>query len=125
MKEEQTSSLSVAETAIAIVVAIVISSILSFVAGYKVRSCTHNSDDNDDAFLTEKQDIYGTLHKNHQRTLSDSLEPRYVNHSDINNSNKQLNLVVNLPKGSNLPNGNAPAKPILNMPISTDNKTYV
>ncbi|XP_069137848.1 semaphorin-1A-like isoform X1 [Argopecten irradians] len=129
LESGEPSSLSVAETAIAIVVAIVISSILSFVAGYKVRSCTHTNDDNDDAFLTEKHDIYGSLHKNHQRTLSENSnkEPRYVNHSDINNSNKQLNLVVNLPKGQNLPNGNAPAMPItkMNLPVSTDNKTYV
>ncbi|XP_052696848.1 semaphorin-1A-like isoform X1 [Crassostrea angulata] len=114
------SSLSVAETAIAIVVSIVLSSILSFLAGYWVRSCRSEPQENQ---LTNEE-IYGSLQKNHNK-LKDN-EPRYVNHAQLerNNSQKQLNLIVtNIQKGSNLPNGGALQKPVLNIPVP--DKTYV
>ncbi|XP_078314282.1 semaphorin-1A-like isoform X2 [Crassostrea virginica] len=119
VRSSSESSLSVAETAIAIVVSIVLSSILSFLAGYWVRSCRSEPQENQ---LTNEE-IYGSLQKNHNK-LKD--EPRYVNHAQLerNNSQKQLNLIVtNIQKGSNLPNGSALQKPVLNIPVP--DKTYV
>ncbi|XP_048733618.1 semaphorin-1A-like isoform X2 [Ostrea edulis] len=120
VRSSSESSLSVAETAIAIVVSIVLSSILSFLAGYWVRSCRSEPQENQ---LTNEE-IYGSLQKNHNK-LKDN-EPRYVNHAQLerNNSQKQLNLIVtNIQKGSNLPNGSALQKPVLNIPVP--DKTYV
>ncbi|XP_061172628.1 semaphorin-1A-like isoform X2 [Saccostrea echinata] len=120
VRSSSESSLSVAETAIAIVVSIVVSSILSFLAGYWVRSCRSEPQENQ---LTNEE-IYGSLQKNHNK-LKDN-EPRYVNHAQLerNNSQKQLNLIVtNIQKGSNLPNGSALQKPVLNIPVP--DKTYV
>jgi hypothetical protein len=120
VRKSSDSSLSVAETAIAIVVSIVVSSILSFLAGYWVRSCRSEPQENQ---LTNEE-IYGSLQKNHNK-LKDT-EPRYVNHAQLerNNSQKQLNLIVtNIQKGSNLPNGSALQKPVLNIPVP--DKTYV
>ena len=119
VRSSSESSLSVAETAIAIVVSIVLSSILSFLAGYWVRSCRSEPQENQ---LTNEE-IYGSLQKNHNK-LKD--EPRYVNHAQLerNNSQKQLNLIeTNIQKGSNLPNGSALQKPVLNIPVP--DKTYV
>lgn len=127
MLNDDNSALSVAETAIAIVAAIVCSSVLSFIAGYKVRSCRGN-EESDEAFLSEKQDIYGTIQKRHRSfSESSSKEPRYVNHTEINNT-KQSNLLVNMvSKESNLPNGNAHVSPIKKNlpPMSTEHRTYV
>lgn len=122
--QQEESSLTVAETAIAIVASIVLSSVLSFVAGYKVRSCRASDDDHNNRHY--QQEYYGSLQKNHNHNKNIDKEPRYVNHTQLehNNSQKQLNLLVNLsPKGSNLPNGNAQTKPIKN--ITIPDKTYV
>ncbi|KAK3098107.1 hypothetical protein FSP39_016173 [Pinctada imbricata] len=126
--ENNESSLSVAETAIAIVVSIVLSSIASFILGYKVRDCRGNEEEANNT-ANFAQDYYGSLTKNHNKFKDN--EPRYINHSqlqdsNINNSQKQLNLLVKYsPKESNLPNGSAPQKPISNIPTSIPDKTYV
>ncbi|VDI14838.1 semaphorin 6 [Mytilus galloprovincialis] len=123
MTEKKESSISAADTAIGIVCAIVLSSIISFIAGYKVHSCRKG-----DQMTANPGEIYGTLTKNHTNKLLDNKEPRYVNHSDLerNNSVKQLNLLVNIqPKGSNLPNGGAPAKTVVNLTQPLPDRTYV
>lgn len=122
MKDRDDSALSVAESAIGIVCAIVLSSIFSFIAGYKIHSCRQRDNMN-----ANPGEIYGTLTKNHTNKLMDK-EPRYVNHADLerNNSQKQLNLLVNItPKGSNLPNGGAPAKTVVNLTQPLPDRTYV